>query len=312
MLTENFNLESMNQDNGNLKKAPFSIKKSYYEEDNETKALHGTGSDSLSHDEVQPLAETSLSSPQVDHEESLSTDDFDDLTCDKKEIPSAGQDANIVAPTNYSYDDYLHGQPVVPFELCPMAGLRFTDAQAINAAIVRGKVAAAALHEMNKEKFSYMTAVESYKHQLADTSIRSLDAPGQTVPITTQKDLPNYRKIERKFIENFAVVKVRPRYSAKWEFMKRSSYYHIHEQVSEQDLLQEYLTFLDDILPANDVSSQAVKEQSFKRMKCTIPRLENSGLYILKEYEVMFSDGIYNVKTGKFQPINQNEHIFLF
>ena len=127
-----------------------------------------------------------------------------------------------------------------------------------------------------------------------------------------QKNMPDFKKIETAFIQNFAVVKVRPRYSAKWAFMKRSSYYHRHEVISEKDLLQEYLTFLDDVLPANDESSQAVKEQSFQRMRRAVPRLQDSGLHVLKECEVMFSDGIYNVETGEFQPVKQDEHIFCF
>jgi len=215
----------------------------------------------------------------------------------------------------WNFKDYIYGQPKVTFELLEQAGISFAQAQSINAQMLRGQVAANNLHAINREKFSYMMALAEFKNR--DSAVQNMIAneSGQVLSIASKATGTDFNKLEQNFISTLSLVKVRPRYSTDWVFMRRSPYYHRHVAVNEQDLTADFMDFLDDALPADDESSQAVRLRSFQRMKRTIPRLQDSSLYILLEEEVMFIDGVYNVRTREFKPCtskNQNKCFNIF
>ncbi len=199
----------------------------------------------------------------------------------------------------YGYNDYMRSEPFIPIEYFPTVGLSFQDAQQLNLKMMQAAIDLQVLHAANQEDFSYMLAKDEYQRQQMSYTGTIRSADGQLIPIPN-RTRPNFCEFEQSFIQKFALVKVRSKYSGKWSFMIRSQDYNRHVPINEMALKQEYIFFLDEHLPEGDNSSQAVMENSFQHMKRRIQKLQDSHLNILTETEIMFSDGVYNVEKHVF------------
>ena len=186
----------------------------------------------------------------------------------------------------YHYEDYMRPLPFVPAEM------------------LRSTIQLQRLHEMNQERFSFMMAQDEYNRRNTPSVFRTAD--GELIPIPN-RNRPNFYELEQAFIIGFALVKVRSKYSGKWSFMIRSKDDNRHVPISESQLREEYNFFLDEHLPEDDLSSQAVLEKSYQHVKRHIPKLQDSNLRILTETDVMFKDGIFNVETRVFTPVSATE-----
>lgn len=212
----------------------------------------------------------------------------------------------------YYYEDYMRPLPFVPVDHLRTAGLDPRDAQRLNAEMLRATIHIQRLHEMNQERFSFMIAKNEYNQQNSANLIRTVD--GELIPLPN-RIRPNFYELEQSFISDFALVKVRSKYSSKWSFMIRLKDNNRHVPINESSLREEYIFFLDEHLPEDDISSQAVLEKSYQHVKRRIPKLQDSNLEILSETDIMFTDGIFNVEKGVFTPVSaakRNQYFNIF
>ena len=223
---------------------------------------------------------------------------------DKSKVTVLPPDPVKTTFERYHYEDYMRPLPFVPVDYLGTAGLDPRDAQKLNAEMLRSTIQLQRLHEMNQERFSFMIARDEYNRQNTPSIFRTAD--GELIPIPN-RNRPNFYELEQAFIIDFALVKVRSKYSGKWSFMIRSKDDNRHVPISESQLREEYNFFLDEHLPEDDLSSQAVLEKSYQHVKRHIPKLQDSNLRILTETDVMFKDGIFNVETRVFTPVSATE-----
>lgn len=226
---------------------------------------------------------------------------------------SSGNNASLdmCSQTPDSLPSYIYRDAYVPIDMCYDAGLGWSGAQAINRRICVKDVDLYYKHMMYAEEINHMMAVAECKRAITENNDIAFDKAGNMIPIPKKKRV-NLREAESSFIKKQAVVKVRSRYLPKWFFMSRSKYYNRHVVISDQDLEQDYYDFLDDYLPDESEISQSAKSDSFRRMKRAVLKLQDSKLEVLKGHEIMFLDGIYNVRTNEFRPIPYGKMIQFF
>ena len=219
---------------------------------------------------------------------------------------------NQYLPNNYSID-YMRCTPYIPTPPFFYAGVSFAQAQRLNEQIIHGRIAVDNLHELNVERFSYKRALDEFKIQKGRETGMITNEAGDIIPFPNNPNI-NLREFEQSYIDKYAIVKVRSRCKSKYSYMIRAIDEHRHIPIEDNDFKTNYFDEMD-LLPNSDVLSKNARENSFRRMKSLIPKLQNVKLHILNEYEVMFADGYLNLKTMNFTPVEdtqQNKYFNLF
>ena len=245
----------------------------------------------------------------------VNCNDYND--CDEPSMLDAINDfpddyANHTFPCNNS-SNYIRYAPYIPTLPFFREGISHSQAQRLNEQIIQGHIAVDNLHALNVERFSYKKALEELKIQQGRETGMITTETGAIIPFP-QNPTINLREFEQDYIIKHAIVKLGSRCTSKYSIMVRSVDEHRHITIEDNDLKINYFDEME-LLPNSDILPQTAKENSFRRMKSLIPKLQNAKLHILNEYEVMFTDGYLNLKTMDFTPVEgtqQNEYFNVF
>lgn len=123
----------------------------------------------------------------------------------------------------------------------------------------------------------------------------------------------DFRNIAQKFIRYYALVTVRVQGQINRAYTMRSSRYNRHIYVDKNYIYEKYIEFVENNLPKNvEFPKSATLEKEFQRMVHYIDKLEDSGLNILEDHQVMFLNGYWDIKTGKVYPLEIEERNLYF
>ena len=110
--------------------------------------------------------------------------------------------------------------------------------------------------------------------------------------------------LARQFIDEFAVVKIRSSTSSTgWTYMIRDIDDNRHIPVSDNNLFFHFVDYVYDSIDDEIEVEDTKLKKNWKRAAHKILPLHKSSLTALKNEEIMFLDGIFNIKTGKLYPL---------
>ena len=195
------------------------------------------------------------------------------------------------------------------------AGLTFSHQELANKKYVDGELdiyqearkSSIRLYEHEQRRlidWNFMVAKDDYETQKRTTDTRTIDSNH----CDSEGQVPSFKSMEQSFKTRYALVKVRIQGNPRRVYAMRSSEYNRHIYMTEKSLSQEYLSFIEEKLPENVELSQVTFNRSFNRLLHSISKLEDSGLKVLESHQVMFLNGYFDVKTGKFYPVDTENH----
>ena len=121
------------------------------------------------------------------------------------------------------------------------------------------------------------------------------------------------KNIALEFIHCYALVTVRVQGQINRVYTMRSSKYNRHIYVDKSYIREKYIEFVENNLPENvECPKLMTLEKEFQRMFHYIDKLEDSGLKVLKNYQVMFLNGYWDIKTNYVYPVEIEERNLYF
>lgn len=122
-----------------------------------------------------------------------------------------------------------------------------------------------------------------------------------------------FKNIAQEFIHSYALVTVRVQGQINRVYTMRSSKYNRHIYVDKNYIREKYIEFVENNLPENvEFPKLMTLEREFQRMFHYINKLEDSDLKVLKDYQVMFLNGYWDIKTGEVYPVEIEERNLYF
>ena len=122
-----------------------------------------------------------------------------------------------------------------------------------------------------------------------------------------------FKNIAQEFIRYYALVTVRVQGQINRVYTMRSSEYNRHIYVDKNYIREKYIEFVENNLPENvEFPKLMTLEKESQRMFYYIDKLEDSGLKVLKNYQVMFLNGYWDIKTGKIYHVEIEERNLYF
>ena len=200
--------------------------------------------------------------------------------------------------------------PTVPIEERRSVGLLLKDAYELNKYEEKSQIdAKRRIAEYSSKKAVDQSFKEDGRTNKAQNRIEVSSNALENNQENTNKNITiKLKNIEQEFICHYALVKVRVQGQTNRLYAMRSTEYNRHIYVTEKALLQEYSFFIEKKLPESEELSQATLDRSFNRLLHFVSKLEDSGLKVLESHQVMFLNGYFDVKTGKFYPVDAENH----
>lgn len=122
-----------------------------------------------------------------------------------------------------------------------------------------------------------------------------------------------FKNIAQEFIHCYALVTIRVQGQVNRVYTMRSSKYNRHIYVDKNYIREEYIEFVENNLPANvELPKPAMLDKEFQRMFHYVDKLENSDLKVLKNHQIMFLNGYWDIKTGDVYPVETKERNLYF
>lgn len=176
--------------------------------------------------------------------------------------------------------------------------------QRLSEQILSNEIKIRFLHQIHVENLIYQAEKAQLERKKGVCEKSTVDTEGNEIPLYKVK--AELRKYEAQFIQERSVTKARSKYGG-WQYMIRSTEIHRHVAVSEQEMTQEYYNFVFDNIPDSEEASDHDMAQSIRRLKASILPLNKSGLRVLGKMELMWENGVFNVKTLTFTPMNPSQ-----
>ncbi len=111
----------------------------------------------------------------------------------------------------------------------------------------------------------------------------------------------------QKFISERGIVKTRLPNKKTGDLMILSEDENRHVPISQQDLINEFIIFLEEEISNGTPITPRFKKLSSNLMLRSIPKLEKSKLTILKPHQAMFLNGYLDILEWEFTPISETE-----
>ncbi len=210
---------------------------------------------------------------------------------------------------NYDYMTALNGVNFIPAENIPLVGVSIEQSQRLNYEYEMARI------EIAKASARNQMRIEEYREKrLIDYAISIKRKELQ--PVTCEDTLTNNTTdvifkgntsndaLIQGFIQERLIVKLRQKNTTrnKFFFMKYDSDAFRHVVYEEADMrldFQEYCYELD----GKDLTN-ADTNMLFHKLKHAIPLPENSGLTVLEDHQIMFSNGYFDISEDRFYPTN--------
>ena len=215
------------------------------------------------------------------------------------------------SPTSYTsatqmYDTILMGFPVPNY--LDDGYLTRQAIQSLSENYAKSQLALWYQQEKNREELSFidrkMSLQRAFKECDKGFSETEDNYNNNTIPL--HKPKAKLREYELAFIDEYAITKIKCKYGG-WQPLIRYTDSNRHVPISNQELEQTYYSYLYDTISTNEEVTDSSMKNSFKHLINTIRPLDKSGLRILNGTEIMWENGIYDVLTSSFTPMNPSE-----
>lgn len=180
------------------------------------------------------------------------------------------------------------------------AGITLQQAQSLNFLIAKNQI------ELNKR---YQEKLQDWTYALAIKELNKCEAILPT-EITNNNALQN-RIIDvehsiKDFMAKYLLVKRRNK-SQKFrtEFLIRNEELARHTPIEKKDLQFEFSEFLLSNVSIDSDIPQKIYERAWRKLQRSIPYLEKAPLDIIPSHQVVFLNGILDLKSAKFYPSKQ-------
>lgn len=230
---------------------------------------------------------------------------------------SAYQVANTSQPMfaqgyNYPTHDCMpvfNGGNFITSEYIPLVGVSHEQAQRLNyeCEMARIEIAKAlAKNRMRIEEYREKRLIEC-AISMKRKDIQSVTCDGTLANNTTDvifKGNNSNDALIQGFIQEHLIVKLRQKNTArnKFFFMKYDSDAFRHVVYEEADMRLDFQEYCYE-LGIEDLTGNAMT-MLFHKLKHAIPLPEDSGLTVLEDHQLMFSNGYFDIAEDRFYPTN--------
>lgn len=170
-----------------------------------------------------------------------------------------------------------------------LAGLSLQGAQEVNKAL--------ALSEIRLREHDAKQAIDFTWHQREQEGNPTTSIPAVGRP-------PDLAALSSSFVAEKQLVKKRsanPQFG-RWRYYERDQELNRHLPCEEKMLLDEYFEYVFDHAEDPNWDNEAALKKSFSRMLHSVPRIEESGMIILKPTQVLARDCCFDLISGIFTP----------
>lgn len=182
----------------------------------------------------------------------------------------------------------------------PEAGTRQSQAQSINETWFKSNIR---IQEHYQKKLIDLNF--KYNDKMMEQFFSKNNASGSsdgTQPVSIPQKI-DFRAYGRRFQQIFSIVKIRERNRAHGViYMIRSADYNRHIPIDEGTLRQEFDYYSHDY-----ASTSNDRDYAFIDFRKNIPYLKDSGLTQLRDNQLMFRNGFYDLQENSFHPIHAEE-----
>lgn len=226
------------------------------------------------------------------------------------------QNSQYVETPVQSWQSQQDSVPTVPIEERRSVGLLLKDAYELNKYEEKSQIDA----KIRIAEYSGKKAVDqSFKEDGRTNEAQNRIAVSSNALENNQENesrtITNdeIKNIALEFIHCYALVTVRVQGQINRVYTMRSSKYNRHIYVDKNYIREKYIEFVENNLPENvECPKPMTLEKEFQRMFYYIDKLEYSGLKVLKNYQVMFLNGYWDIKTNYVYPVEIEERNLYF
>lgn len=187
------------------------------------------------------------------------------------------------------------------------AGITWQEAQRLNALRMEYSLQAERQYVMHMQTLNFLAA----KRDLLGGNARNLCAVDMNgVPLTAPAPI-DFRASIPEFIVQRQVCKTRSTTERTgWRWLNHDTESGRHVAITTKELRFAYETYLYERTGDTAMPTMATRDQLFAILLHSVPIVEKSGLRILSDHEIPFTNGIYNILDGKFTPFTGDTPYF--